>query len=330
MTIERSGRDENDKLRRMNDELLKRSAELKAEALKKYEGKLTELNKHLVNGQYKLARELAEDFRDTPVFAEVIKAFQEKPEVFHCKICGEKVDALSFNKHSLTWVRPHLCDGCDLREKENEIERQKRVFANFIERNMNHILGSVGVEGLLLNSSYEGFPSSVIQTCKRSVMGKHGLYIFGEVGRGKTWLSVALLKDLIKTLEIPEQMRSSVIRDIKKFRDIYRFVYVPWLLMKIKSSYDSNSSLTEQGIIEEYTNIPVLVLDDIGSERPTEWVREKLNMIIYFRNNRGLRTIYTSNVDPEGLKERLDERITSRILQQCEIIRLTGPDRRRQ
>jgi DNA replication protein DnaC len=118
--------------------------------------------------------------------------------------------------------------------------------------------------------------------------------------------------------------------DINMFRDWFRFVYVSWLLTEIKASYDNSSSLTEQGIIEEYSSNPVLILDDLGSERPTEWVREKLNMIINFRNIRGLKTIYTSNFAPEELQNRLDERITSRILQQCEVIHLTGADRRRQ
>ena len=73
-------------------------------------------------------------------------------------------------------------------------------------------------------------------------------------------------------------MHTRLINDINNFRELCRFVYVPRLLMEIKSSYDNNNSLTEQGIIEE---LPLLVLDDIGSENPTEWGREKLNMIIY-------------------------------------------------
>jgi DNA replication protein DnaC len=314
----------------MNDELLKRRAEAKREDMKRYGERLTQLRKHLASGDYDLARQLAGDLRDTLVFGEVIKAFEEKPETFHCEDCGKNIEGLAFRKDTLSWIRPHFCDSCEQREKEKEINRQKRAFANFVDRRMETILKVVGVEGLLLNSSYEGFTSALVQTCRRSVTGKHGLYICGGVGRGKSWLSVALLKELIRTPQLDEEISRRVTSNIYEFRNLYRFVYVPWLLMEIKSSYDNNSGKTEQGLIEEYTNIPVLVLDDIGSERPTEWVREKLNMIIYFRNNRGLKTLYTSNIAPDELQERLDERITSRILQQCEIIHLTGPDRRRQ
>jgi DNA replication protein DnaC len=320
--------DKNDELKRINDALLTRRAELNADKMKKFGGILTELKKHLAKGQHNLARELAEDLRDTLVFGEVLKAFQEKPESFQCELCGEKIEGLAFKKDTLTWIKPHLCERCKQKEKESEMEKDKRSFANFVERNMETILKATGVEGLLLNASYDGFSKDTVQACKRSVMAKSGLYIWGGVGRGKTWLSVATLKDLIKTTEIPKELKKRVSNNSYYFRDYYRFVYVNWLLMSIKSTYDNNDTQTEQAIITEYTNIPVLVLDDIGAERPTEWVREKLNMIIYFRNNKCLKTLFTSNYKPAELQERLDERISSRIVQQCDIIHLSGPDRR--
>jgi len=332
MTTERSDNHENDELKRMNDELLKKRADLKAEALKEYGGKLAEIKKHLAKGDYAMARQLAGDLSDTAfVFAEVIRLFKEKPETFQCNDCGKEIEGEAFKERTLTWRNPYLCESCEKREKENEINSQKRSYTNFVERKMFEILKIVGVQKLLFPASFENFPPEIVEICKRVVMGKHGLYIWGGVGRGKTWLAVVILKELIKTLDVAREISSSSLtNDINQFRKMYRFISVPGLLMEIKSSYDVNSSLTEQGIIREYTNIPVLILDDIGSEKPTEWVRERLNMIIYERNLRGLKTIYTSNLSPDELQERLDERITSRIHQQCEIIQLGGPDRRRQ
>jgi DNA replication protein DnaC len=332
MTVERSDNNANDELRRKNDELLKKREELKAEALKEYRGNLAEIKQHLAKGDYAMARQIAGDLSDISfVFGEIIRLFQEKPEIFHCNDCGKEIEGVMFREKTLTWRNPQLCDACAQKEKENEIESQKRSYANFVERKMPEILKIVGVQKLLFPASFENFPPDIVQICKRAVTGKHGLYIWGGVGRGKTWLAVALLKELIKTLDVAREISSSSLtNDINQFRKMYRFISVPSLLMEIKSSYDINSSLTEQGIIQEYTKIPVLILDDIGSEKPTEWVRERLNMIIYERNLRGLKTIYTSNLSPDELQERLDERITSRIHQQCEIIQLGGPDRRRQ
>jgi predicted ATPase len=319
-----------EELNRMNDELLRRRAAVKAEAMMQFGDKLLEINGHVKSGDYKAARLLAKDLRDTCLFSEVVKIFRDNPETFHCNLCGEKnIQGLRFKDDALTWTRLSLCEECEEREAVREREEGKRLYADFIERNMPRILKAVGVEGILLRASYEGFPNSIIQACKRSVMARSGLYIHGSVGTGKTWLSVATLKDLIKSMELPPEIRKNVKRDVSHFRAYFRFVYVNWLLMIIKSTYDDNDSETEQSIITEYTNIPVLILDDIGAERPTEWVREKLNMIIYFRNNKGLKTIFTSNYTTEELQERLDERISSRIHHQCEVIGLTGPDRRR-
>jgi len=323
-----NGSNGDDELRRTNEKLLKRRADLKAQDIKIFGNTLTEIKQHLAKNNYEHARELAGRLKDTTVFAEVVKAFEDKPQTFECELCMGKVDGLSFRRDTLTWIRPHLCDKCEQNEKQNEIDKEKRAFSEFVERNMNTILNSTGVEGILLKASYEGFPKTIVQACKRSVMAKSGLYIWGGVGRGKTWLAVATLKDLIKTTELPKELRNNVRHNIYHFRDYYRFVYVNWLLILIKSTYDANDTQTEQAIIKEYTNIPVLVLDDIGAERPTEWVREKLNMIIYFRNNKGLKTLFTSNFAPAQLQERLDERISSRIIQQCEVLNLGGPDRR--
>jgi len=323
--------DEDNELRRLNDELLKRRSEAKAEAMNEYGDKLSEVRQHLEAGKHDTARQLAEGLRDTLLFREVIKAFHDRPKKFHCRLCGSNIEAVRFKEDTLTWVRPSICGDCEDRERKSEMEKEKRLYADFVERNIDRILNTVGVEGILLKASYAGFPKEVVQACKRSTMSKKlGLYITGGVGRGKSWLSVATLKDLIKTIELPKELRSHVKSDISYFKDYYRFVYVNWLLMIIKSSYETEDSQTEQAIITEYTNIPVLVLDDIGAERPTEWVREKLNMIIYFRNNKGLKTLFTSNYEPAELQERLDERISSRIHQQCQIIKLTGPDRRLQ
>lgn len=72
----------------------------------------------------------------------------------------------------------------------------------------------------------------------------------------------------------------------------------------------------------------LLIIDDIGSEKFTEWVRERLVSIINTRVSNGLSTIYTSNLSPEELKEGLEERIASRILGYSGVIEIKGSDRR--
>ena len=75
-------------------------------------------------------------------------------------------------------------------------------------------------------------------------------------------------------------------------------------------------------------NCKLLIIDDIGSEKLTEWVRERIVSIIHTRVSNGLSTIYTSNLSPEEIKAEMGDRISSRILGGAKIVEITGADRR--
>jgi DNA replication protein DnaC len=322
--------DEDDNLRRINDELLKRRAAAKAEAMMQYGDTFSAIKKHLAQGKYDLARQLSVGLSDTQLFREIAELFQKHPEIFHCEACGKVTDPIAFKRESLTWIRPHVCDDCEKKERQMKMERQSRYFAKFIQQNMDKILEVVGISGRLLSGSYEGLPSTIVETCKRAVMGKHGLYFYGEVGTGKSCLAVAVLKDVMQTTKYSPEMQRDLMRDIAEFRKLYCLVPVAKLLGDMRASYGNKDFQAVEILIEKYSTLQVLILDDIGMEKPSAWVREKLNTIVDYRNNRELKTLYTSNKSTEKLMLHLDERLTSRIIQQCEIIHLTGPDRRRQ
>lgn len=72
----------------------------------------------------------------------------------------------------------------------------------------------------------------------------------------------------------------------------------------------------------------LLIVDDIGAERVTEWVRERMVSIINTRVSNNLATIYTSNLSPEELKEELGGRISGRVLGSSQIVEIIGGDRR--
>lgn len=72
----------------------------------------------------------------------------------------------------------------------------------------------------------------------------------------------------------------------------------------------------------------LLVLDDIGAEKPTDWVRERLYQLINYRYSNRLSTIYTSNCDRETIYSRLGERIGSRVFSSL-VVEMLGPDQRR-
>jgi DNA replication protein DnaC len=74
---------------------------------------------------------------------------------------------------------------------------------------------------------------------------------------------------------------------------------------------------------------PLLILDDLGAARNSEWTEEITMRLINRRYNELLPTLITSNLGPAELREQLGDRIASRLAEMTERVILDGPDRRR-
>jgi DNA replication protein DnaC len=134
-----------------------------------------------------------------------------------------------------------------------------------------------------------------------------GLYFYGPTGSGKTLYAAALL------------MASF---DVANIGGCKFFVALPDLLDSIKNTYGNRGvpSESEGEIIHKYSTADLLVMDDLGVERTTDWAYNILNSIISHRYERMKSTIFTSNVDLNHLAAKLgDNRISSRIYQMCEV-----------
>jgi len=105
------------------------------------------------------------------------------------------------------------------------------------------------------------------------------------------------------------------------------YIYLPVFLNDLRNSFDGKTPEFEAEL-EMVNKCKLLIIDDIGSEKLTEWVRERIVSIIHTRVSNGLSTIYTSNLSPEELKEEMGDRISSRILGCSSVVEITGADRR--
>lgn len=147
-----------------------------------------------------------------------------------------------------------------------------------------------------------------------------GLLFLGTCGVGKTHLAVALLKQVIV-----EKGDGGLFYD---FRD---------LLREIQASWNSVSQTSELDVLGPVLEARILVLDELGANKPTEWVRDTIAHIINYRYNDKKVTLFTSNYldapsksGEETLTDRIGIRLRSRLYEMCREIEIHGMDFRQE
>lgn len=153
-------------------------------------------------------------------------------------------------------------------------------------------------------------------------------FIKGDVGVGKSHMAVALMREYIKSIkpEYDERKKTYFIHDYELEQPI--FIEVPELLLRIRDSYSDRNNESEKDIVELFSRTPYLVLDDLGSEKASEFSTLMIYLIINRRCTSGKTTVITSNLDLEQIKDRLSDRISSRIKGMCREITVAGNDKR--
>lgn len=159
--------------------------------------------------------------------------------------------------------------------------------------------------------------------------GDRGFLLHGNVGTGKTHLLAAIVRHLTLQKGISS-----------------RFVEFTHLLSTLREQFDEGRGESE--ILAPLAQMPVLAIDELGKGRNTEWQLSILDQIISKRYNRGLTTLFTSNypLEREGggvdggadfarratrdtLRERVGERVYSRLHEMTDFIHIDAPDYRK-
>jgi len=138
-----------------------------------------------------------------------------------------------------------------------------------------------------------------------------GCFIYAPVGYGKTINAAFML--------LQEEKRMY----LEAIPGHCHFISTLDIFNEIKSTFDGSGEKTEQEIIKFYRECPFLVLDDFGTRKPTDWIYDILYLIINYRYEWMLPTIFTSNLNlNEIAKIYGDERLTSRIERMGKVLKL--------
>jgi len=243
-----------------------------------------------------------------------------------------------------------MCDGTGwrivFRSGDREAVRCECYFRNRGER----LLAVAGIPPRYRHCELDNFECGSDHTTEKSTawarwlagrfveeypVDKTGLLFVGTVGTGKTHLATAVVKALIR-----EKGIHCLFYDYRE------------LLKRIRYSYSPAVQASEMEILSPVLNVEVLVLDEIGAERSTEWVFDTVNYILNRRYSDGKTTIITTNYpdrderervpnhDPqsaeaakhaaesETLGDRIGQRMWSRLHEMCRKVEIEGPDYR--
>jgi len=159
-----------------------------------------------------------------------------------------------------------------------------------------------------------------------------GLLFIGRPGVGKTHLAVAVLRELIG-----------------RYRVRGLFVDFTSLIHQIQSTFDPSSAESKHDVLDPVMGAEVLVLDELGAQKPTAWVNDILYLVMNGRYTRRLPTIFTTNYrletpsPPAGDRERparrddrglLSSRIStslmSRLYEMAKAVEIEAEDFRRE
>jgi DNA replication protein DnaC len=212
------------------------------------------------------------------------------------------------------------CPACigGRRAKQSEVRQ-----AQLVER----LFGGSQIPYKAETWTFESYPREGDQHAKALVehfVGNHanenkrGLYLSGHMGRGKTGLAICALKAFIR------------------MGYLSLFVSTPDLMDRLRATFGQTAEESQDELLKVITEVPFLVLDDMGVEKPTTYVLEKFYLIVDKRQSRGLYTVFTSNMStsdleaywrpvdvPEG-KFHAGMRIVERIREYCSGVSFRG------
>jgi len=176
----------------------------------------------------------------------------------------------------------------------------------------------VGAPKKVAPALLQSFPDSIQMDVRGLFLGEvDGIFIFGDTGRGKSYLASAILRALLKDLIVEYETDA-------KFNA--KWVRASRFLLEAQASWNDRTALSTMKVVKEYGTTGFLVLDDLGAERGTDTSRAFLTDLIEERQGNERPTVVTSNLTLQAIDD-WEPRIASRLSTYLPI-HMDGSDRR--
>jgi DNA replication protein DnaC len=234
----------------------------------------------------------------------------------NCKKCGieqhPKTLKQPFGLPDKIFYPSELCSACreiDQKiedEKAEVIRKQKKLDEMFKSSNINPKFKEAHFENFRVNSGNK----KAFDICNSfTPESKHGILIFSPItGTGKTHLATSIINRFLGQATT-------------------LFISVPELLDTIRLSFN-DEKMKSADLLGSAKRTQILVLDDIGTEKPSDWVKDTLFVLINYRYLQMLPTILTTNCPQSELAQRLGDRIASRLVEMCKMVKIDDKDQR--
>jgi DNA replication protein DnaC len=283
-----------------------------------------------------------------------------QPDCPHCQGSGWKVvernaqgaqplatdrpGASSQGKPKMVWAVPCDCTTGDRTERALQRARVPERYRHCDFENYetdNEIINASGDQLATWNRSLSQAKMFVQRFAQEyspvpGMQSEHGILLMGPCGVGKTHLAVSAMKTIVL------RGHSGLFYDYRE------------LLKAIQDSYNPENQATEMSVLEPVLKTEILVLDDVGSSKPSPWALETVGHILNTRYNEKRVTILTTNfpdsdaasANPssqpsrvagmrsptveDSLTERVGKRIRSRLYEMCRTLEINAPDYRKE
>jgi DNA replication protein DnaC len=258
--------------------------------------------------------------------------FDKDSKYYNCEHCGVLIEPEELTFPFPVGEKRYIKGSCDNPEcitKNEKIERQRQEeeerqrLAEMKAGKIRRLFDNSRLSNRFIESTFENWVDRpelrVALNCLKDYANTFadswktgaGLFVFGPPGVGKTHAVAAIVNSCIK------QEYSAI------------FQSVPELLSRLRATYRSRSEVTEENLLDELNECDLLVLDDIGAEKWSEWVEEKLYSIIDMRYRQKKPLIITSNYSLDDFNKAIGFRAMDRLIEVSTLIELEAESYRK-